>query len=252
VLASQVRWDARVIVCLRSYEFFTNAPAQVNWANVDGLVFVAPHVRRLAEEKFGSFTEPEVTTILDGIDLNRFAFRERAPGKRIAWVGFLNHKKNVPLLLECAARLRGYEFHVAGRFQDERLRLYVERYVELNDLANFTLHGWVEDMPSFLDDKHFILSTSLWEGTHVAVMEGMAMGLRPLIHAWTGADEVYEARWTWRNAAELEALLRDGPYQPAEYRRFAEQHFDVRKRLAAIDELVAGRQEAAVAQEEIA
>lgn len=252
VLASQVSWDARVIMCLRSYEFFTDTPAQVNWANVDGLVFVAPHVRRLAEEKFGPFTATEVSTVLDGIDLERFAFRERAPGNRIAWVGFLNHKKNVPLLLELAVRLRDYEFHVAGRFQDERLRLYVERYVELNGLANLTLHGWVEDVPAFLDDKHFILSTSLWEGTHVALMEGMAMGLRPLIHAWLGADEVYDARWTWRNTLEFEALLRNGPYDPAEYRRFAEQHFDVRKRLAAIDELIAGHPELAVAQEEIA
>jgi len=245
VLASQVRWDARVLVCFRSYEFFTKAPRQVNWVNVDHLVFVAPHVRRLAEEKFGPFLGPEVSTIPDGVDLDRFAFRERAPGNRIAWVGFLNHKKNVPLLLELAARLRDYEFHVAGRFQDERLERYVERYVEANALSNVTLHGWIEDVPAFLDDKHFILSTSLWEGTHLAVMEGMAMGLKPLIHAWIGADEVYEARWTWRNAAELEAMLRDGRYEPSEYRRFAEEHFDVNKRLAAIEALMASRQEVA-------
>ena len=131
----------------------------------------------------------------------------------------------------------------------------------MNGLANLTLHGWVEDVPDFLEDKHFILSTSLWEGTHVAAMEGMAMGLKPLIHAWIGADEVYDARWTWRDAAELDTMLRGGPrprggprsrdgaYEPAEYRRFAEMNFDVRKRLAAIDELIAGRQEVAAHQE---
>jgi len=151
----------------------------------------------------------------------------------------LNHKKNVPLLIAAAARLRDYEFHVAGRFQDERLRLYVEHAIDALGLDNLTLHGWVDDVPAFLDDKQFILSTSLWEGTHVAVMEGMAMGLTPLIHAWRGADEVYDARWTWRTLDELEAMLRHGPSDPAATRRFAETHFDVRKRLAAIDALVA-------------
>jgi len=238
-LASQVRWDARMMVCLRSYEFFTPIPGQVNWANVDDLVFVAPHVRRLAEAKFGPFECPTVSTVPDGIDLDRFAFRDRAPGNRIAWVGFLNHKKNVPLLLELATRLRDIEFHVAGRFQDERLRLYVERYLEMNALENVTLHGWVEDMPAFLDEMHCICSTSLWEGTHMAVMEAMAMGLKPLVHAWTGADEVYEPRWTWRDAAGFEAMVRDGIYEPIEYRRFAEQHFDMKTRLAAIDALTA-------------
>jgi glycosyltransferase involved in cell wall biosynthesis len=244
VLASQVRWDARLVVCFRSYEFFTDAPAQVNWGNVDHLVFVAPHVRRLAEEKFGPFDGATVSTILDGVDLDRFAFRARSEASngtpaRIAWVGFLNHKKNVPLLVAAAARLRDYEFHVAGPFQDERLRLYVEHAIDALGLANLTLHGWVDDVPRFLDDKRFILSTSLWEGTQVAVMEGMASGLTPLIHAWRGADEVYDARWTWRTVDELEALLRSSSTDPAEARRFAETHFDIRKRLAAIDALLA-------------
>lgn len=238
VLASQVRWDARVMVCLRSYEAFTDAPGHVNWANVDHLVFVAPHVRRLAEDKFGPFAGPAVSTILDGVDLERFRFRERECGRRIAWVGFLNSKKGVPLLLEAAARLRDYEFHVAGEFQDERLRVYIEHFVAVSGLTNVTLYGWVDDVPAFLDDKHFVLSTSVWEGTHVAVMEGMAMGLKPLVHAWPGADEVYDARWTWRNLDELEALVRGTEYAPAEYRRFAEERFDVNKRLAAIDALI--------------
>jgi glycosyltransferase involved in cell wall biosynthesis len=205
---------------------------------VDHLVFVAPHVQRFFEKKFGALSGPAVSTILDGVDLERFRYREREPGRRIAWVGFLNNKKGVPLLLEAAARLRDFEFHVAGEFQDERLRAYVAHRVRCDALTNVTLHGWADDVPAFLDDKHFILSTSVWEGTHVAVMEGMAMGLKPLVHAWPGADEVYDARWTWRNLDELEAFVRRSEYAPAEYRRFAEERFDVKKRLEAIDALI--------------
>jgi glycosyltransferase involved in cell wall biosynthesis len=187
-----------------------------------------------------------VSTIVDGVDLDRFSSSARtaSAGNAIAWVGFLNQKKGVALLLEAAARLRDFEFHVAGEFQDERLRAYVEHMIERGGLSNVTLHGWTDDVPAFLADKDYILSTSLWEGTHMAVMEGMAMGLKPLIHAWLGADEVYDARWTWRTLDELEALVRSGGAgpddgrTPNEYRRFAEKHFDVRDRLAAIGALI--------------
>jgi len=78
------------------------------------------------------------------------------------------------------------------------------------------------------------------------------MGLKPLVHAWPGADEVYDARWTWRTLDELEDLVRNDAYEPGAYRRFAEERFDMRKRLAAIDALVAGQHSDVPNEEEVA
>ena len=236
-LASQARWNCQVICTLRSYEYFTEHPRKVNWTNVDHLVFVAEHVRRLSLEKFPQMRYVKTSIIPDGIDLDRFTYRERRPGRNIAWVGFLNHKKNVPLLLEIATQLRECQFHVAGSFQDERLRVYWDHYVQENELANLHLYGWVDDINAFLEDKNFILSTSLWEGTQVAVLEAMAKGIKPLVHTWIGAKELYGSVAFYRNTAELREALNGRDYRSDEYRRWIEEHFSLRKRLARIEEI---------------
>ncbi len=240
VLASQVRWDCRVICTLRSYEYFTEHPREVKWANVDHLVFVAEHVRRLSLEKFPELRNVKSCVIPDGIDLARFTYREREPGQEIAWVGFLNHKKNVPLLLEIACQLRDYRFHVAGSFQDERLRVYWDNYVAENELTNVHLHGWVEDINAFLNDKNYILSTSLWEGTQVAVLEAMAKGIKPLVHTWIGARELYGPAAFFSNTGELRGALADGDYRSSDYREWIEERFSLEKRLARIEETMLG------------
>jgi glycosyltransferase involved in cell wall biosynthesis len=240
-LASQARWGCRVICTLRSYEYFTEHPREVNWGNVDALLFVAQHVRRLSREKFPGLRNVKTAVIPDGVDLNRFTYRERRPGRDIAWVGFLNHKKNVPLLLEIASQLRSYRFHVAGIFQDERLRTYWGHYLRANGLDNIRFHGWVEDVDAFLEDKDYILSTSLWEGTQVAVLEAMAKGIKPLVHAWIGAEELYgPGAAIFRNTSELREALRDDNYRSAEYREWIEEHFSLTGRLARIEEMISG------------
>ncbi len=238
VLASQARWDCRVICTLRSYEYFTEHPRHVNWSNVDCAVFVADHVRRLSLDKFPNIRNTRITVIPDGIDLNRFTYQERGHGRDIAWVGFLNHKKNVPLLLEIASQLRDYRFHVAGVFQDERLRTYWDHYLVVNGLRNIRFYGWVEDVNAFLEDKNFILSTSLWEGNQNAVLEGMAKGIKPLVHAWIGAEELYGPVAIYGNTAELRQALNNGDYSSREYRKWIEEHFSLPKRLARIEEMI--------------
>lgn len=239
VLASQARWDCRVICTFRSYEYFTEHPSKVNWRNVDCVVFVAKHVRRLALEKFPGIRNTRICILPDGIDPDRFTYRERGHGRDIAWVGFLNHKKNVPLLLEIASQLRDYRFHVAGTFQEERLRTYWEHYLRVSGLTNVRFYGWVKDVNAFLEDKSYVLSTSLWEGTQVAVLEAMAKGIKPLVHAWIGAEELYGPGVTlYRNTAELREALKNDSYHSREYREWVEQHFSLATRLARIEGII--------------
>jgi len=237
-LASQIRWRAKILAQFRSYELFTDMPADVNWSNVDRVMFVADHVRQRALAKFPTLNNTTVLMNTDGIDLDKFTFRHRSPGFDIGWVGFLNHKKNIPLLLHIAQDYPAYTFHVAGEFQDERLEVFVEHFIRTRSLRNVRLHGRVDDMNAFLDDKQFILSTSLWEGTHTAVLEGMAKGLKPLIYNWPGAENIYCRQWLFNSPADLKWKLRGETFDSKQYRQWVEQRFSLSDRLLRIDGLI--------------
>ncbi len=60
------------IICrIHGYEVFGNAPEQVNWANVDKIVFVADHKRKIFNSKVNMPAEKQIL-IRNGIDLSAF------------------------------------------------------------------------------------------------------------------------------------------------------------------------------------
>ena len=238
VLASQIRWQAKVMAQFRSYELFTDMPAKVNWSNVDCVMFVGDHVRQRAIVKFPSMKNTTILMNTDGIDLGKFTFRERSAGFDVAWVGFLNLKKNFPLLLQIAQDYPGYTFHVAGRYQDERLQTYVEHFIETRSLGNVKFYGWVDDIDKFLDDKQYIISTSLWEGTHLSVLEGMAKGLKPLIYNWPGSENIYSREWLFNCPGDLQWKFRAEKYDSSEYRRWVQKRYSLAARQKRIDDLI--------------
>ena len=89
------------------------------------------------------------------------------------------------------------------------------------DLADHVVfHGWVEDIPAWLDDKHFLLTTSVFESFGYGIAEAMAAGLKPLIHNFPGAARLYPSELTFNTVAQcVDAALSDD-YAPAAYRRF--------------------------------
>jgi len=91
----------KVIVRLHSYEIFTDFPKQINWAVVDKLIFVAPHIRDILKELSpGIIDDVKTEVVYNGIDLDKIPFKKREAGFNIAWVGYINYKKNPPMALQ--------------------------------------------------------------------------------------------------------------------------------------------------------
>jgi hypothetical protein len=57
----------------------------------------------------------------------------------------------------------------------------------------------------------------------MAVMEGMAAGLKPLVYDWVGASEIY-GRNVWKTIKEFAALLSE-ECNPEEYRKFIKNNY---------------------------
>src|SRR5690606_17725687 len=61
--------------------------------------------------------------------------------------------------------------------------------------------GRREDVPDLLAEAGIVLSSSRHEGTHEAIMEGMAAGCAAVVRDWPetaaygGASTIYDSRW---------------------------------------------------------
>jgi len=221
----------RVICRLHSYEAFAGFASKIKWANVDALIFVADHIRDIILRQVPSIPQDvgTVAVIPNGIDLNLFNYRRRESGFNLCYVGHLNYKKGPMLLLHAFHALvshdKRYRLHIAGEFQDLRYKLYFEQMIETLGLGdNILFSGWVDDVSAWLEDKQYIVSSSVLEGHPVGVMEAMARGIRPLIHHFVGAERLYPTEFIWNTIDDFVALVMDDEYQSLKYRQFIDDY----------------------------
>ncbi|MBT3193749.1 MAG: glycosyltransferase [Verrucomicrobia bacterium] len=230
-------WHGPLICRLHSYEAFGDIPAHVNWDNVDHLTFVAEHIRDLFLQKWPAVAEmTEISVIPNGISPEELTFEERGHGPRIGYLGYLNHKKGVALLLQAIRALPEYEFHIAGQFQDPHLAYYFQGAVE--ELHNVTYHGWVpaEKKDAWLEGIDYLISPSVVESFGYSIAEAMVKGIKPLVHHRQGA--VWHE--TWRTVDELRALVHPtSEYSSQDYRDHILDNFSLEGQMTAIEDLLA-------------
>ena len=208
----------KVILRLHSYEVFTDYPKQINWDVVDRLIFVAPHIRDILDEMSPGIVEKVKSEVIyNGVDIEKIPFKEREPGYNVAWVGYINYKKNPQMALQVIKKLvdinKRYKLHIAGLYQDLRYKIYLEHMIkEMGLQDNVIFYGWIDDMESFWKDKNYLLHTSLHEGHSLAVNEAMARGVKPVIHNFRGARELYPIDWLFNTIDEAVNTFRAWDY----------------------------------------
>jgi glycosyltransferase involved in cell wall biosynthesis len=197
---------------LHSYEMFTPMPGKVDWNKIDKLVFVSDVVRDYTLKKFG--IRPDIVeTIYNGVDVDRFVIpKNKKYNKKIAFIGYLNYKKGPELLLQTWKKIYDYdpsfEFHVAGEHQDERIHLYFNTIASKLPFKIY-MDGWIKDVSKYMEDKDYIISTSLFESFQFGLAEGMAQGCVPLVHCWTGSDLIYPKKYIFTFPEECVNIIKD-------------------------------------------
>jgi glycosyltransferase involved in cell wall biosynthesis len=228
--------DKKIICRLHSYEAYSDYPANVQWKHVDKVIFVSDWVRRLAYSRFPLLRVAPSVVIPNGIDLNRFRFKERSKGFNIAYVGYINFKKGPMLLLHTFKAIydrdNRYKLYIAGQFQEIRDKLYFEQMiVELGLTENVIFEGWQHNIDVWLEDKHYILCSSLNEGNPVGVMEAMSRGLKPLIHHFIGGAREQFGKYVWNTIEECVDMVLSEAYNPKEYRDYIQRNYSLELQL---------------------
>jgi tetratricopeptide (TPR) repeat protein len=245
VIGSNEPKVCKTIVRLHRYEAYTDLPRQVNWTNVDVLVMVGnSFVMKALLNTTGQISpSTSIVTIPNGVDLDAMEFVSRPRGKNIAFVGNLRLVKNLPFLLQCMQKLHcidpEYRLFVAGIFQDSALEQYMHHMIKRLGLTDVVIFdGWQADVNSWLADKHYIVSSSIIESQGMGIMQGMAAGLKPVIHNFPGASEIYPDEFLFSTFEQFCEQILSGRYEPARYRRFVEQNYSQKRQLSKIDELL--------------
>ncbi len=244
VAASNVPKMCKNVIRLHRYEAYLQWPEQVNWGNIDVLVTVGNKVTvdHLLARLPDLQSTTELLSIPNGVNLDKFKFVDRQPGKNLAFLANLRMVKNPVFVLQCMQKLHyldpEYRLFFGGKFQDQVLEQYMRQMVEELDLGEAVFfEGWQEDVGSWLRDKHFIVSTSICEGHPVGILEGMACGLKPVIHNFLGARQVFPPEFLFNISEEFCEQILSGPYEPRRYREFVEERYSLKEHLSKINDI---------------
>jgi glycosyltransferase involved in cell wall biosynthesis len=109
------------------------------------------------------------------------------------------------------------------------------RQLNLNDVVFF--QGWQDDITDFLYNKHFIVSSSIGESQGLGVLEGMSCGLKPIIHNFPGAAEIFEDKYIFNIAEQFCDMITSDDYNPSEYRAFVEKKYPQKKQFQDINNI---------------
>lgn len=230
--------DKKIICRLHSYEAFAGYPNNVNWNVVNTIIFVGENIKEFVIEKY-KIDENKIVVIPNGVDINRYAFKERKAGFNIAYVGYINYKKGPMLLLHTFKAIydkdHRYKLYIAGQFQDERDVLYFEQMIkEFGMEKNVIYEGWQDNLDNWLENKNYILCTSVLESQNMSVMQAMCKGIKPIIHDFVGAKQIYKSKYVWNSIDEAVKMITEKEYYSKEYTDFILNNFSLQNQNSLI------------------
>jgi len=245
VAGSQLPKVCKNIIRLHRYEAYEQWPQQVNWANIDLLITIGNSFTKdaLISSVPDIESQTSMVAVANGVNLEKFAFINRPRGKNIAFLANLRMVKNPAFVLQCVQKLHyidpEYRLFFGGIFADPALEQYLRHMVNvlaLDDVVFFD--GWQADINSWLEDKHYIVSTSIIESQGMGLLEGMACGLKPVIHNFPGASQTFPQKYLFNIAEQFCEQILSDKYEPHKYRRFVEENYPLKNQLGKISDIL--------------
>ena len=206
----------------------------VQWQNVDHLVFIAKHIQQMvmADECMkGKYPNLQIHHIPLSIDLSEWTYKDRTKnhGKNIAFVHHLWAGKGIVQGLQAFKKVIDkdpeFKLHIVGDWSSEAwFPFYVKHLIkELKLEDKITFERRVFSVDKFLDDMDYVMVASFKEAFSLITAEGMAKGLKPLIHNWIGAKDIWPIKYVWTTIDEFVEMV-FGDYSSEEYREYVKKY----------------------------
>ncbi len=230
----------------------TDREQDIRFEHVDHWMFAAPGTQRSFESRYGGqIGDAACSTVPTGVDVDTIGFDPRkAANGHIALYAPLGPEDNPTLLLQVLAGLveqdEQFNVHITGAAQHPGIAAYVRHQAEalgIDDHIHFYGAVTAGERDVWLDQCTYVLSTRMMDGDWTGVVEAMARGLKPIIHAFPGAEQLFAPNMLFHTVDEaVEQFVGDDP-QPEQYRRFVQRRYSIDRAVTeltrAIDRLAA-------------
>jgi len=214
--------NSRHILMMRRFEFYHAPWINYKWDKVSALICCNPWIANQVRMGLPDHKD-KIHYIPNPISPSSWTYMDRGHGKKIGMVGRIHSVKNYPLAAQILMALPDdYELHIAGERNDS----WIEIYLRELKLKNLFLHGPIQhsDLDRWWEDKNYCLSTATSEGDPMFVLEAMSKGIKPIIHEWPGAKEMYPVGWTFDSIERAKEIILSSQYDSRQYRTFIEKH----------------------------
>jgi len=236
VVGSRERFaGSRLVIRAIDIECWAGQPGGVTWDNVDALVFGAKHIQELVQGYARIPDSVEIHHVPFGVDLNKWTYRERGHGFNVACVAHRWSAKGLPLLYQLMAKLGpGYRLHLLGTRNTEKwLHAYLDHMVDELGL-DVTETDRVDDVDAWLEDKDYHVLASAKETFSYATAEAAAKGIKPLVHNFYRARDVWPDEWIWNTLDEAVGMI-GGDYDSVGYRRYVEEYYNLDRMMRGLN-----------------
>lgn len=236
--------EKKLICRIHRYEVFTDNALNVQWENVDKLIVVTEHLQNILEESIPDIGKRvSIHVVENGVDLTKFNFKEKKDGYNLAFIGDMNYRKNPFFMLQILKKLveinPQYKLYIAGVFTDQLIERYWNYQIkELGLEKNIIFEGWQNDINKWLADKNYILAPTIHESFGYFIAEAMACGIKPIIHNFLYAKEIWPQEYLFNTIDEAVEMVLDKNYDSIKYREFIELNYSLDKQINKINHLL--------------
>lgn len=218
----------------------------LDYEKTKAVLFINDYIRKWAIQKWESSNDKKLPvpheTVFLGLEPEKWTFKDRSKerGKKVAWLNNIWSGKGVELLCQVAynviKRDPEFEFHVTGPVSEPWVIQYFDEFVKRNGLeSNIIRQERVNSVDEWLEDKDYILSTSMKECMSMPMAEAMLKGIKPVIHHWWGAAELYPPELVWDSVDQAVESIFSSDYDSASYRKFIEDNYSMDRQVESVE-----------------
>ncbi len=215
------------------------------WPYMDDMIVINEFYREMVQRE-GNPPKGKLHLIRPGVNLETFSFRNKPQNDRkIAMVtGNMWEAKATFEAIRMLGVLRNktgedYTLHIRGQFiPPEWHRVAHDHLLKTLGLEDKVfVDGPQGSMSDWYQDKDYILVTSYKEAFSYAAAEGMAVGLKPVINNFFGAEDIWPKEYLYSNWDDALEMLAYGEIESDKYRAVIEDRYPLERMLKEYDEL---------------